>query len=43
MIGRDFSDIYVAACGQTFDTRRQGVMHEKECPWCREDEEDDEE
>lgn len=35
MIGRDFSDIYVAACGEPFDTRKQGVEHERRCGECQ--------
>ena len=34
MIGRDFSDIYIAACGEHFDMYRQGIEHEKYCPAC---------
>lgn len=37
MIGRDFSSIYVAACGQPVDTRDQGIEHEKACHQCNSD------
>jgi len=35
MIGRSFQDIYVAACGEPFDTRKQGVEHERRCGECQ--------
>lgn len=35
MIGRDNSDIYVAACGRPYPTRDQGTEHEYTCPECR--------
>jgi hypothetical protein len=37
MIGNDFRDIYVAACGQPCPTRREGYEHEWHCPQCAEE------
>lgn len=37
MIGRSHQDIYIAACGQPFPNRREGVSHEKTCGRCREE------
>jgi len=34
MLGRSFQDIYVAACGEPFNTRASGVSHERSCPAC---------
>lgn len=36
MIGpvNSYSDIYVAACGMTFASHRQGIEHEHACPRC---------
>jgi len=31
----DYTQIYVAACGEDFINRSQGVRHEKECPHCQ--------
>mgnify|MGYP001059473977 CR=1 FL=1 len=37
MIGRDFTDTYIAACGQPCDSRAAGLEHEKHCPACAEE------
>ena len=34
MIGRSHQDIYVAACGQPCDSRREGLDHERFCHVC---------
>lgn len=34
MIGRDHSDVFVAACGEVLPTRYSGVEHEKNCRRC---------
>jgi hypothetical protein len=34
MIGRNQSDIYVAACGEVFATRDSGICHEQYCAIC---------
>ena len=35
MIGRNHTDIYIAACGEHFDTGGAGRMHERECSICQ--------
>ena len=35
MIGQNYSDIYVAACGEVLPTRYSGVEHEKNCRQCK--------
>jgi hypothetical protein len=35
MIGRNFSDIYIAACGEHFDSHNSGRRHEKQCRACK--------
>jgi hypothetical protein len=31
----DFTDIYVADCLRTFNTHREGLEHERDCPECQ--------
>lgn len=31
---QSYQDVYVAACGLPFTSRRLGVQHESECPAC---------
>lgn len=49
-IGWDYTDVYIAACLRPFNTRREGLAHERNCPDCQrairgdeetEDQEDD--
>ena len=35
MIGRKHTDIYIAACGEHFDTGNAGRAHERVCAKCR--------
>lgn len=32
---RDYSDVYVAACGEPFPSRWEGLRHERSCPYCQ--------